>query len=279
MSKVEGNEYPSPGLIRSVSANFSGEKTVVIMVGLPYMGKSFVARKLYRFFSWLGFNAKIFNVADRIQNEIDSSWTNDHELRKKYSCKVLYELTNYLKNEGGNLGIYDATNCSKDRRKLVIEILKSSLKNEEYHVVWVESSCGDERLGQIRQKKFRKRGQSAEEIAMEKEKMKYYESKYEPFDEDSELYIKIYEFQKLVSNKIEGYIPAKMLYFLSNVKIEPKPLFFTRHGESEYNVLDKVGGDSPLSAYGRKYAGELYGFMKTQPEFDEVKTKFCGQTL
>lgn len=36
-----------------------------------------------------------------------------------------------------------------------------------------------------------------------------------------------------------------------------KSIFFSRHGESEYNVLNKVGGDSPLSERGALYAKAL----------------------
>ena len=36
-----------------------------------------------------------------------------------------------------------------------------------------------------------------------------------------------------------------------------KLIFFSRHGESEYNVENKVGGDSPLSDRGALFAKAL----------------------
>ncbi|KAJ2160357.1 6-phosphofructo-2-kinase [Coemansia sp. RSA 552] len=43
----------------------SDHKLVVVMVGLPARGKSYIVKKLKRYLSWLGFQTKIFNVGDR----------------------------------------------------------------------------------------------------------------------------------------------------------------------------------------------------------------------
>ena len=42
-----------------------------------------------------------------------------------------------------------------------------------------------------------------------------------------------------------------------------KTMFFSRHGESEYNLLDKIGGDSPLSDRGSLYAKALGRYFNT----------------
>ena len=41
-------------------------------------------------------------------------------------------------------------------------------------------------------------------------------------------------------------------------------LFFFQHGESEYNLLGRIGGDSELSDRGRQYAKELGKFISEQ---------------
>ncbi|KAJ2078006.1 6-phosphofructo-2-kinase [Coemansia sp. RSA 988] len=43
----------------------SDHKLVVVMVGLPARGKSYIVKKVKRYLSWLGFQTKIFNVGDR----------------------------------------------------------------------------------------------------------------------------------------------------------------------------------------------------------------------
>jgi len=36
-----------------------------------------------------------------------------------------------------------------------------------------------------------------------------------------------------------------------------RPIYLSRHGQSQYNVLGKVGGDSDLSKAGEEYALKL----------------------
>lgn len=36
-------------------------KLVVVMVGLPACGKSYISRKLARFLNWFGINSRVFN--------------------------------------------------------------------------------------------------------------------------------------------------------------------------------------------------------------------------
>lgn len=49
--------------------------------------------------------------------------------------------------------------------------------------------------------------------------------------------------------------------FLMNLHIEPRCIYLTRHGESMYNTLGRIGGDSPLSPRGLEYAQRLKRFM------------------
>src|SRR5271168_4922496 len=42
-----------------------GAKLVVIMVGLPARGKSYITKKIQRYLSWQQHNSRIFNVGNR----------------------------------------------------------------------------------------------------------------------------------------------------------------------------------------------------------------------
>ena len=59
-------------------------------------------------------------------------------------------------------------------------------------------------------------------------------------------------------NRISGYIPGKIVFFLMQVckagVARVRKIWLTRHGESEYNLGGKLGGDSPLSVRGEAYA-------------------------
>ena len=50
-------------------------------------------------------------------------------------------------------------------------------------------------------------------------------------------------------------------------------LYFTRHGESEYNTQNRIGGDSSLTGSGMDYAQELYRYVS---ENDLLGTVFCS---
>ena len=44
---------------------------------------------------------------------------------------------------------------------------------------------------------------------------------------------------------------------------EGRTIYLSRHGESEYNLEDRIGGDSNLTPRGQQYAKSLGLFMKT----------------
>ena len=56
--------------------------------------------------------------------------------------------------------------------------------------------------------------------------------------------------------------PFKELYFKNFHMPEGRTLYLSRHGESEYNVEDRIGGDPMLTERGQQYARALgYYFL------------------
>jgi Histidine phosphatase superfamily (branch 1) len=72
-------------------------------------------------------------------------------------------------------------------------------------------------------------------------------------------------------NNIRGYLPLKVVHFVMNLHTLPRTFFLTRHGQSEYNLLGKIGGDSGLTAAGKEYARRLAEFAK-----DVIATEKVG---
>lgn len=57
-------------------------------------------------------------------------------------------------------------------------------------------------------------------------------------------------------NKIDGFMPGRIAQFITNCchchwSLE-KRLFLSRHGQSEYNKLGRIGGDSGLTDMGER---------------------------
>ena len=61
-------------------------------------------------------------------------------------------------------------------------------------------------------------------------------------------------------NNIHGYLLGRIVQFLSNMHNTPHSIYLTRHGQSEYNRVGKIGGDSPITAAGDRYARKLAEF-------------------
>ena len=55
----------------------------------------------------------------------------------------------------------------------------------------------------------------------------------------------------------------KIVHFIMNMRIEEKKFYLSRHGQSEYNVVGRIGGDSGLSLdHGVSYARALADFAQ-----------------
>jgi len=55
---------------------------------------------------------------------------------------------------------------------------------------------------------------------------------------------------------------CRVVHFVMNLHTLPRTFFLTRHGQSEYNLLGKIGGDSGLTPAGIEYARRLAVFAK-----------------
>ena len=245
-----------PGLTRSsvspdgrIAQRDVGSKLVIVMVGLPARGKSYVTKKIARYLNWLQHDTRIFNVGERrrvtagglaptalpgvactqplgnietttgisngasIDGETATATTPStkilingepppHEMlpspalnltedchsrsntqdermapetvarsshrpqsmekthdasffdpnneqaahiRDEIAMATLDELLDYILDHGGSVGIFDATNSTLERRKLVIERIRERA-GPELGVLFLESLCIDEQL-------------------------------------------------------------------------------------------------------------------------------------
>lgn len=76
--------------------------------------------------------------------------------------------------------------------------------------------------------------------------------------EDDLSYIKLYNYGgKVVTNRMHGYLRMRIAQFLTVIHTTPHVIYLSRHGQSEYNVLGKIGGNPPLSDAGAEYARRL----------------------
>jgi len=251
-----------------------GGKIVVVMVGLPARGKTFIARKVARYLSWLGHKTRVFNVGAYRRERVGSHQHHsffDHSnpagnaARLEVAMMALDDLLAWLKSEEGEVAIYDATDSTKERRKMVRERALAA----GHQVVFLESVCNDPKIieANIRATKARSPDYAgmdeSEAVTDFRQRIAHYENAYETVEEDEGSFIKIIDVGKtVVVHGIEGYVPARLVFFLINLHIQPRSIWLTRHGESEFNVLGRIGGDAALSRDGLAYAEALGDFFR-----------------
>jgi broad specificity phosphatase PhoE/predicted kinase len=245
-----------------------GTKIAFVMVGLPARGKTFIARKIARYLSWLGHKTQVFNVGSYRRARLGSHQHHSffdprneagHSARLDVALAALDDMLAFL-GRGGDIAIYDATNNTRERRALV----RARCAAAGLQVVFVESICSDPAIieANIRATKARSPDYEGvpEEAAVRDFRLRigHYESAYEEVGEDEGPFVKIIDVgRKLVLHRIEGYLLARVVHYLLNLHVQPRSVWLTRHGESAFNVLGRIGGDAPLSDAGRAYAQTL----------------------
>ncbi|KAK0634277.1 6-phosphofructo-2-kinase-domain-containing protein [Bombardia bombarda] len=243
----------------------------VVMVGLPARGKSYIAQKAQRYLKWLSIPAATFNVGSYRRNDsphpsadfFDTNNAEGERKRRAAAEAAVYDLLKWFKN-GGVVGILDATNSTKERRKWVLDWLT----REGIEVIFVESRCDDEELimANIRDVKTSSpdyKGQDPEKAAQDfRDRIRNYEKVYKSInadgDEDDLTYLKIMNVGKqVIINRIRDYLQSRIVYYLMNLHIRPRSVWLSRHGESMLNLDGRIGGDAGLSYRGEEYARKL----------------------
>ncbi|ETW05348.1 hypothetical protein, variant 1 [Aphanomyces invadans] len=252
-----------------------GGKLVVIMVGLPGRGKSYMARKVARYLNWINYATRVFNIgnyrrkllgADHSANFFDPDNPAGKKQRMEMAEAAMDDMLKYLNNEG-EVAIYDGTNSTLERRLWIQERVS---KSDGYHLLFIESICEDERIIErnIIDTKLRSPDYKAtspeEAVADFRARIAMYRKNYEALGEADEIfsYVKVIDAgTKLIMNRIHGYLPMKILSFISNLHIVPRPIYMTCHGESVNSVVQRLGGDSDLTPRGVAFSEALGNFV------------------
>ncbi|XP_058110317.1 6-phosphofructo-2-kinase/fructose-2,6-bisphosphatase [Magnolia sinica] len=247
----------------------------IVLVGLPARGKTFTAAKLTRYLRWLGHETKHFNVGKyrRLKHGVNQTadfFRADNpegmEARNEVAALAMEDMISWMQ-EGGQVGIFDATNSTRKRRTMLMKMAEGKCK-----MIFLETVCNDER---IIEKNIRLKIQQSPDYAEEpdfqaglrdfKARLANYEKVYEPVQEGS--YIKMIDMVsgqggQIQVNNISGYLPGRIVFFLVNAHLTPRPILLTRHGESRDNVRGRIGGDTVISEAGELYAKKLANFVE-----------------
>ena len=257
-------------------------KLYVAMVGLPARGKSTLAKRIQSGLSQQGIRTAIFNNGELRRTLYgEESGTAEffnpenlraRRLREQISLQNMERARLWL-NNGGDVAIIDATNGSVAQRNTLIEHL------QDRPILFVECVNDDPLLldASIRRKtKLPEFARLSQEEALEhfRKRIEYYESVYEPVRRER-CWIRV----DAVDSRIQDEAPSNDLPYYAAIRDIVasrwvQDLYLVRHGETEYNRENRLGGDPPLTDRGLEQASRLaQHFMGVEMPYIFTSTK------
>ena len=240
-------------------------KLYIVMVGLPARGKSTLATKIKEDLKKDSIKTRIFNNGDlrrklipnntSIAEFYDPKNSEGLAIREKIALMNLERARHYL-NSRGNVAILDATNASLQRRQ------KVQAQLNDHPILFVECINNDEEIldSSIKRKietlEF-SHLKHEEAIKSFKKRISYYVPIYTPLKEECN-FVKLDSLnKKVIQEEIRDEIPYydQVRDFLVTDSV--KHLYLIRHGETYFNLENRIGGDSDLTENGRLQARSL----------------------
>uniref|UniRef100_A0A8C6PVP0 6-phosphofructo-2-kinase/fructose-2,6-biphosphatase 1 n=1 Tax=Nothobranchius furzeri TaxID=105023 RepID=A0A8C6PVP0_NOTFU len=263
---------------------FCNSPTVIVMVGLPARGKTYISKKLTRYLNWIGVPTKVFNVGQYRRDAVKTYknfefFKPDNEdamrIRKACASAALKDVAAYFSKEHGQVAVFDATNTTRERRAIINSFAKEKgyKVRPEFSHLYIKFGSPDYIDRDI-------------EEAMQDfiQRIECYKASYTSIDDELDRklsYIKIFDVgSRYLVNRVQDHIQSRIVYYLMNIHVTPRSIYLSRHGESELNLLGCIGGDSALSPRGLKYAGALASFIRGQKIKDlKVWTSHMRRTI
>ncbi|XP_060793435.1 6-phosphofructo-2-kinase/fructose-2,6-bisphosphatase 1 isoform X3 [Neoarius graeffei] len=289
---------------------FTNSPTMIVMVGLPARGKTYISRKLTRYLNWIGVPTQVFNLgqyrreAVKIYKNYEFFHPDNEEamkIRRACVLKALKDIANYFTKEQGQVAVMTApylrresesrgssspnqTPVVGDKRWYLMPLTpqrrgEKSLpalprRGATRQVFFIESICDDPEIieANIMEVKLSspdyKNCDKDEVVEDFLKRIECYKMTYVTLDDENDRnmsYIKIFNVgTRYLVNKVQDHIQSRIVYYLMNIHITPRSIYLSRHGESELNLLGRIGGDSGLSSQGKRYASALSEFIRNQ---------------
>ncbi|KAL7414457.1 6-phosphofructo-2-kinase-domain-containing protein [Mrakia frigida] len=244
---------------------------ILVTVGLPARGKTHISRSLERYLRWLGVKTAVFSLGDYRRKimggakslppdyfGIGAKSPETQALRSKIKEGLEQQALDFFQKEGGQVVIYDANNGVRATRYA----LRAKFEALGIHVVFLESMCDRDDIveANIRSVKLSSpdyKGWDADKAVKDYwSRIRDQEKFYEPIIDPDVAWIKVVNVgERIVINRIEGYLQSRIIFFLMNIHNRPRTIYFARSGQSLIEHSYKA--DSDLSPAGWEYAESL----------------------
>ncbi|KAF1795238.1 Histidine phosphatase superfamily [Phytophthora cactorum] len=232
----------------------SQKKLVLVMVGLPARGKSFVVHKTCATSSNL---RRKLGKAGEDANFFSADNSDATRLREEMAMDALDDLLEWLETQG-HVAVFDATNTTKLRRQNILEKVSS---HRNVRVMFVESICDNEELLEAN---YRRKLSNADykdkdpEVALADfrqrvhEYQKVYETVEDTEDGGNACYVKVYNAgEKIQARYCQGFLQSHIVSLLQNIHLCPHRIW-----------LGILGLDTELAPEGHRVARAIARFVE-----------------
>lgn len=240
-------------------------KLVIALMGLPARGKSTMARKIARTLELDNLKVRIFNNGE-VRRQLSQGNTSSPEFfspqnpegvkfREKCAQMNLDLAKSYLQNDG-DIAIIDASNVVRQRRQLIEETMAG------WPILFLECMNADEEALEAnleRKSSLKEFAHLSQEEAIDSfsKRISYYESIYQPLHEERNRILVDSFAGCILQEQLADVVPYyDRIRDLVTTRIV-KNLFLVRHGETYFNLEDRIGGDSELTEKGLTQARAL----------------------
>jgi len=265
----------SPG----VKSSSTSTPHIIVMVGLPARGKTYISKKLSRYLNWIGMNTKVFNLGD-YRRKVDGCAMPSHDffdtenavgmkIRRQVCEDALEDMFSWIKDHG-EVAVFDATNTTQERRKFLYNKI---VVERGYKLFFVESICDDDSIIESNIKEVKIASPDYANVCEDevlkdfRKRIEHYQAQYKTLDEAVEedySFMKIFNCgKKVLVHKHEGHIQSRIVYYLMNIHVVPRTIYLCRHGQSIYNSETRLGGDSELTECGQSYSEKLASYINS----------------
>eukprot|EP00659_Diplonema_papillatum_P012622 gene12622-19547_t len=224
---------------------------ILVMVGLPGRGKTYMARRLCRWLNWKGTTCRIYNVGkyrrDRTLGAAvgtqESSYFDPEDPdtsaeREQLAEAASWDLMDFIRRHAGGVAIFDATNSTLDRRAKLVSSFTSVLPKDR--IIFIESVCTDDEV--IRNNIIRAKignedyqGKEAEYVLRDfMDRIAMYKKRYQPLSPSADADRSWVQLRNTINshggghitvNNVSGHLPTKLLYFLFNLRTVVCPVY------------------------------------------------------
>jgi len=238
---------------------------LIVMVGLPARGKSTVAKRLQEGLTSSGIRTEIFNNGKLRRDWLGPSSAlpefyapdnrEGYEIREKIARTNL-EAARVFFEKGGEVAIFDATNASRERREMIDRLFFDTI------ILFLE--CVNEDAELLKACVLNKANLAEfssishdQSVRAFYQRIEYYRMLASPLERERR-YIRL---DTLSNSIIEEHLSHDVPHYISirDILVSDwvRSLFLVRHGQSQYNVEDRIGGDASLTGKGRAQALQL----------------------